>query len=442
MRICGARAHLSHVHVRRWTTWHGERGGIACFLPLDLRSAAWEVRATDEVDAGVHGGTTDGADGVCSSRTCRFEADPEVLAKYVVTLLRTEEAGSDAELHEKCEEQLEEFLGEHTKAFVAETIARLRRGDPPPRENERERTYERKDGRGSHKREREVDLRDTLRTSKENRRSPERRRQRRETAYTTLRLTGVPAEVNAPPSLFKHFRKFGLVVKIQCRDGQGVAFVQMKTREQARSALNAPDAVLGNRFIRLDWAQRDILTPEEVDEWEKDRETNRAKKQQEQKEALLEQLQKKRQLLEQKQLKQKKQFLAKQKGQEHANANIGAPKRTFHLDHRPKSFKVVHAPEKVSDFKILRNHFAGLAGFMNCTMAEGNKLPARIEFVTRRTAEAAIVQGNKIGAFPLKLEWVQAAEGDASTEKDANVGDAAPTEKLAQSSAMNSPAVQ
>lgn len=375
-------------------------------------------------------------------RTKRFEADPEVLAKYVVTLLRTEEVGSDAELHEKCEEQLEEFLGNHTKAFVAETIARWRRGDPPPRERGTERKMEGEDGKGTHKRAREVDLRDTLRTSRETRRSPERRKPRRETAYATLRVFDVPAEANSPPSLFKHFRRFGMVVKIQCREGQGVAFVQMKTREQARKALDAPDAVLGNRFIRLSWAQRDVLTPEEVDEWEKEREANRAKKEQEQKKALLEQLQKKRQALERKQTEQRKQFLAKRKGQEHPTASMGATKRTFHLDHRPRTFQVVHAPEKVSDLKILRNHFAGLAGFMNCTMAEGGKLPATVEFVTRRTAEAAFAQGNKIGAFPLKLEWVQAADGDVPTDKAAGSGTVGATELLAQPPAVNAAGVQ
>lgn len=40
----------------------------------------------------------------------------------------------------------------------------------------------------------------------------------------------------------------------------GMAWVQMATPHQAEAALNSPDAVLGNRFIRLEWAQRDVTS--------------------------------------------------------------------------------------------------------------------------------------------------------------------------------------
>lgn len=40
------------------------------------------------------------------------------------------------------------------------------------------------------------------------------------------------------------------------------AFVQFSKREEAEAALRAPDAVMGNRFINLWWANRDCIPSE------------------------------------------------------------------------------------------------------------------------------------------------------------------------------------
>lgn len=56
-----------------------------------------------------------------------------------------------------------------------------------------------------------------------------------------------------------HFRKFGEVIDIYIPLNSERAFVQFSKREEAEAALKAPDAVMGNRFIKLWWANRDNI---------------------------------------------------------------------------------------------------------------------------------------------------------------------------------------
>ncbi|KAK7266049.1 hypothetical protein RIF29_18688 [Crotalaria pallida] len=78
-------------------------------------------------------------------------------------------------------------------------------------------------------------------------------------ALRTLFINGIPLKNNKKESLLAHFKKFGEVVDIYIPSNTERAFVQFSKREEAEAALKAPDAVMGNRFIKLWWANRDSI---------------------------------------------------------------------------------------------------------------------------------------------------------------------------------------
>lgn len=80
-----------------------------------------------------------------------------------------------------------------------------------------------------------------------------------ERAQRTLYVSFIPPNSNRTEQLLAHFQKFGEVLDIRIPAHSDRAFVQFSRREDAESALTAPDAVMGNRFIRLSWANRDSI---------------------------------------------------------------------------------------------------------------------------------------------------------------------------------------
>ncbi|KAF8399749.1 hypothetical protein HHK36_015620 [Tetracentron sinense] len=78
-------------------------------------------------------------------------------------------------------------------------------------------------------------------------------------ALRTLFVNGVPLKNNKREALLSHFQKFGEVIDIYIPLNSERAFVQFSRREEAEVALKAPDAVMGNRFIKLWWANRDNI---------------------------------------------------------------------------------------------------------------------------------------------------------------------------------------
>ncbi|XP_075674568.1 zinc finger CCCH domain-containing protein 41 [Castanea sativa] len=78
-------------------------------------------------------------------------------------------------------------------------------------------------------------------------------------ALRTLFVNGIPQRNNKREALLSHFQKFGEVVDIYIPANGERAFVQFSKREEAEAALKAPDAVMGNRFIKLWWANRDSI---------------------------------------------------------------------------------------------------------------------------------------------------------------------------------------
>ncbi|GMI99137.1 hypothetical protein like AT3G27700 [Hibiscus trionum] len=78
-------------------------------------------------------------------------------------------------------------------------------------------------------------------------------------ALHTLFVSGIPQKCNKREALFSHFCKFGEVIDIYIPLNSERSFVQFSRREEAEAALKAPDAVMGNRFIKLWWANRDNI---------------------------------------------------------------------------------------------------------------------------------------------------------------------------------------
>jgi RNA-binding protein 26 len=85
-------------------------------------------------------------------------------------------------------------------------------------------------------------------------------RKQSQKAQRTLFVNGVPQKSNKKEILLSHFKRFGQIIDIYIPLNAERAFVQFSKREEAEAALKAPDAVLGNRFIKLWWANRDRIT--------------------------------------------------------------------------------------------------------------------------------------------------------------------------------------
>ncbi|XP_059284676.1 zinc finger CCCH domain-containing protein 41-like [Lycium ferocissimum] len=83
-------------------------------------------------------------------------------------------------------------------------------------------------------------------------------------ALRTVFVRGIPQKDNKPDALLSHFKKFGEVIDIHIPLSGDRAFVQFSKREEAEAALKAPDAVMGNRFIKLFWANRDNIMDDGV----------------------------------------------------------------------------------------------------------------------------------------------------------------------------------
>lgn len=83
-------------------------------------------------------------------------------------------------------------------------------------------------------------------------------------ALRTLFVKGIPQKDNKPEALLSHFQKFGEIIDIYIPVNGEQAFVQFSKREEAEAALKAPDAVMGNRFIKLFWANRDSIMDDGV----------------------------------------------------------------------------------------------------------------------------------------------------------------------------------
>ena len=75
----------------------------------------------------------------------------------------------------------------------------------------------------------------------------------------TLEVRRLPSHLNTIASLNDYFSKFGTIVNLQIKydnDPEG-AVVQFASHPEAAAAHRCPEAVLGNRFIKLFWHNKD-----------------------------------------------------------------------------------------------------------------------------------------------------------------------------------------
>lgn len=89
---------------------------------------------------------------------------------------------------------------------------------------------------------------------------PTKRQQNFPRKFTdTLELKKIPRELNNIAKLNEHFQKFGTIKNIQvCAfNDPEAALVQFSHHSEAKAAHSCPDAVLGNRFIRVFWHNPD-----------------------------------------------------------------------------------------------------------------------------------------------------------------------------------------
>lgn len=75
----------------------------------------------------------------------------------------------------------------------------------------------------------------------------------------TLEVRRLPANLNTIASLNDYFSKFGTIVNLQIKyEGDPeAAVVQFASHAEAASAHRCPEAVLGNRFIKLFWHNKE-----------------------------------------------------------------------------------------------------------------------------------------------------------------------------------------
>lgn len=72
----------------------------------------------------------------------------------------------------------------------------------------------------------------------------------------TICVMGVPQEMNTIEQLNEHFKRFGNILNIVIKQDTQTAFIKFAEHPSAVAAIESPDAVFGNRFIRVNWAHR------------------------------------------------------------------------------------------------------------------------------------------------------------------------------------------
>lgn len=78
-----------------------------------------------------------------------------------------------------------------------------------------------------------------------------------------LLVRQIPSELNNISKLNEHFSKFGTIVNLQVafQNDPEAALIQFASPDEAKRAIQSPEAVLNNRFIRVHWYREDGAEP-------------------------------------------------------------------------------------------------------------------------------------------------------------------------------------
>jgi len=74
---------------------------------------------------------------------------------------------------------------------------------------------------------------------------------------SSLTVVGIPHVLNTMGKLSDHFSKFGDVVNIEVLQSQKKAVIKYNSHMEALKAIKSPEAVMGNRFIKVFWTSND-----------------------------------------------------------------------------------------------------------------------------------------------------------------------------------------
>jgi hypothetical protein len=106
---------------------------------------------------------------------------------------------------------------------------------------------------------------------------------------TVICLLNVPHKDNSISKLDEHFNKFGTIVNIEVLQNEKKAKIKYSSHRDAHNALKSPEAVFGNRFIKVLWneqvdSQVSLVNAEER-KLEEERKAEEEKKKEEQRKA-------------------------------------------------------------------------------------------------------------------------------------------------------------
>jgi RNA-binding protein 26 len=79
---------------------------------------------------------------------------------------------------------------------------------------------------------------------------------------TSLTVVGIPHPLNTIGKLSDHFSKFGDIVNIEVLQSQKKAVIKYNSHVDAARAIKSPEAVMGNRFIKVFWSSGDTEVAE------------------------------------------------------------------------------------------------------------------------------------------------------------------------------------
>lgn len=191
--------------------------------------------------------------------TSLSDADPGILSDYVLALLKHDRP----DLEESCVQQLADFLQEHTVPFVqkmfrhikslqeAEMHPKIITDDRQKRERE-DRRYSRIDGKRLRSRSPRPERRERDRREREKAMEDDYKHKRnRIFSATRLIVDRIPDGFCNIEAISTFFSRFGRLIDVHVEESDRRAQIEYDTKENALKAIQSPEAIFNNRFVRL-----------------------------------------------------------------------------------------------------------------------------------------------------------------------------------------------
>ncbi|RKP18585.1 hypothetical protein ROZALSC1DRAFT_29742 [Rozella allomycis CSF55] len=195
------------------------------------------------------------------------EADPEVLADYVIALLKADQ--DEHSLKDNCIQSLEDFLRNETVGFVKKLFDFLNgNGEEKRKEREDDRRNKEREVRNKKKICRDYagtvdDLcrvengycvrgKDCYFLHEDSKSGTE------ENSYpkNSLIVDKIPIEFCSVEKIQEYFNKFGKVLNVTVDEKQRKATVEMESFDAATRAYQSSEAVFNNRFVKVYWPNK------------------------------------------------------------------------------------------------------------------------------------------------------------------------------------------